>query len=163
MIQQSGNTYYVNIPKVLEKAREHFNCNSIKGVYLDNQRDTGSAGFYWESRYILGDYMISNDYIETSSSAITLALFEDSGLYKVNYYSGGLFKYGKNKGCDFFNNKYIVNGQPLSDEFCVEPSVPKCTSSITMKGICYNVKYNSGVTPSNYRYFTNRNIGGFEC
>ena len=45
---------------------------------------------------MLGDYMIGADYGETVISEITLAVFEDSGWYKVNYYTGGLFRYGKN-------------------------------------------------------------------
>ena len=40
---------------------------------------------------MLGDYMISSDYIEIIISDITLAYFEDTGFYKVNYYTGGLF------------------------------------------------------------------------
>ena len=32
-------------------------------------------------------------------SEITLALLEDSGWYKANYYTGGLMRFGKNKGC----------------------------------------------------------------
>ena len=50
---------------------------------------------------MLGDYMCADfDYREVVMSNISIALFEDTGYYKVNYYSGGLFKYGKNKGCD---------------------------------------------------------------
>ena len=53
--------------------------------------------------------MISTDYIDSVLSDITLALFEDSGFYKVEYYSGGLFKFGKNMGCSFFDKKCIEN------------------------------------------------------
>ena len=42
-------------------------------------------------------------------SEFTLALLEDTGYYKVNYYTGGLMRYGKNKGCKFVNEKCIVN------------------------------------------------------
>ena len=31
---------------------------------------------------------------EAALSDITLALLEDTGFYKVNYFSGGLFKFG---------------------------------------------------------------------
>ena len=55
---------------------------------------------------MLSDYIIYTDYLDLVISDITLALFEDSGFYKVNYYSGGLFKFGKNKGCSFFHNKW---------------------------------------------------------
>ena len=82
---------------VVAKAKEHFGCNSMEGVPLENQGGSGTMGSHWESRYMLGDYMVSTDFPDSAISDITLALFEDSGFYKVNYYSGGLFKFGKNK------------------------------------------------------------------
>ena len=45
--------------------------------------------------------MISTDYNELVVSDISLAIFEDSGWYEVNYYTGGLFKTGKGEGCNF--------------------------------------------------------------
>ena len=74
----------INTPKVLAVARQHYNCKSLTGIPLENQGSTGSAGSHWESRYMLGDYMISTDYMDNVISDITLALFEDSKIYKVN-------------------------------------------------------------------------------
>jgi len=36
-------------------------------------------------------------------------LMEDSGWYKVNYYTGGLMRFGKNRGCEFLKS-YCLNG-----------------------------------------------------
>ena len=94
--------YYIKTPTVLEKAKLHFGCNSITGIPLENYGGAGSAGSHWESRYLLGDYMIATDYPEIVISDISLAVFEDSGFYKVNYYTGGLFRFGKGEGCSFF-------------------------------------------------------------
>ena len=47
--------------------------------------------------------MISFDYPDVAISDITLAVLEDTGYYKVNYYTGGLFRFGKNQGCAFFS------------------------------------------------------------
>ncbi len=44
-------------------------------------------------------------------SEFTLALLEDLGFYKANYYTGGLMQFGKNKGCDFLNLKCVNNGK----------------------------------------------------
>ena len=87
--------FYIKSPKVLEKAAIHFGCDSIKGIPLENQGGNGSFGSHWEARYMLGDYMISTDYTEVVMSDITLAFLEDTGFYKVNYYTGGLFRFGK--------------------------------------------------------------------
>lgn len=98
-----GSSYFINSPKVLEKAREYFNCSELKGVPLEDQGGKGSAGSHWEARYMYGDYMNAEALPEVVISDISLALLEDTGFYKVNYFSGGLFKFGKNKGCKFLN------------------------------------------------------------
>ena len=161
MITIKNSVSYVSSKNVVAKAREHFNCKSITGVALENQGSSGSVGSHWEARYMLGDYMISHDYIDIVLSDITIAMFKDSGFYDVNYYSGGLFKYGKNKGCDFINKKCIVDSEPLfEDEFCISPWQPMCSSSRTMKGFCAIYEYTSSI-PSKYQYFTNPKYGGF--
>ena len=160
MTSTRNSITYVTSPKVLIKARQHFNCASINGMPLEDQGGEGSAGSHWEARYMLGDYMISTDYMDNVISDISLALFEDSGFYEVEYYSGGLFKFGKNKGCTFLNNKCIVNGSPISEEFCVRPRQPMCSQSRVSKGFCGIYQY-SATIPSNYQYFDNTNIGGF--
>ena len=156
----SGSMSYIISPKALEKAREHFGCDSLSEIPLENQGGSGSVGTHWESRYMLGDYMISTDYPDATISDITLALFEDTGFYKVNYYSGGLFKFGKNKGCDFFSQKCIENERATFDEFCHSAKEPKCSSSRAIKSSCYIVDYDVNL-PKDYRYFSNPNKGGF--
>ena len=153
---------FVNSPRVLTAARQHFNCTTINGVPLENQGGTGSAGSHWEARYMLGDYMISTNYIDNVISDITLALFEDSGLYKVNYYSGGLFKYGKNMGCVFFNKKCIEGrNTDFPNEFCTNQNQAFCSRTKIMKGQCLITSHDDKI-PKRYRYFDDSHIGGFE-
>ena len=164
MISSKNSVNYISSSKALLKASQHFNCPSLSGIPLENQGGSGSAGSHWESQYMLGDYMISTDYADTVLSDITLAVFEDSGFYKVNYYSGGLFKFGKNKGCDFLNKKCINNGVLLSEEeFCKTPMKPLCFASKTIKGYCGIFDYSDSTTsiPPEYQYFDNPNYGGF--
>ena len=157
----NGVSYsFINSPKVLEKAKIHFNCGTLKGIQLEDQGGDGSAGSHWESRYMLGDYMISTDYTEVVISDITLALFEDTGFYKVNYYTGGLFRFGKNQGCSFLEEKCVNNGNiNFSNEFCIEPGKAFCGSSHISRGICSIGTYTERID-SKYRYFTNDYIGG---
>ena len=153
--------YYIKSPKVVEKARLHFNCDSIDGIPLETYGGVGSSGSHWESRYMLGDYMIATDYPEIVISDISLAVFEDSGYYKVNYYTGGLFRFGKGEGCDFFNKKCIIDGgTPFANEFCLNSQEPFCTSGHLSKGHCYIAKYNSELE-NNYQYFSDTKIGGY--
>ena len=152
---------FVNSPKVLTVARQHFNCTSLNGVPLENQGSTGSVGAHWEARYMLGDYMISSDYCDNVMSDITLALFEDSGLYKVNYYSGGLFKFGKNMGCSFFNKKCIEGGSTdFKEEFCTNSNQYFCSRTKLTKGQCIITEAVDTI-PKRYRYFSDDDLGGF--
>ena len=108
-IDEYGITrYFIKTPKVVEFAKKYFGCDSIDGVEVENQGTGGSAGSHWEGRILLGEYMTSENYEdEVTISEFTLSLLEDSGWYKVNYYTGGLFRFGKNKGCEFLN-KYCL-------------------------------------------------------
>jgi len=153
---------FVNSPRVLTAARQHFNCPTITGIPLESQGGTGSAGSHWEARYMLGDYMISTNYIDNVISDITLALFEDSGLYKVNYYSGGLFKFGKNMGCEFFNQNCIEGGSTsFPNDFCTVQNQPFCSRTKLMKGQCIITSQDDTI-PKRYRYFSDSDVGGFE-
>ena len=61
---------------------------------MEDQGGTGSEGSDWEQRIILGEYMGAAIYQEEMAvSEFTLALLEDSGWYKANYYSGGLMRF----------------------------------------------------------------------
>ena len=98
------NRTYIKTKKVVEFAKKYYGCNSLEGVEIENQGTGGSAGSHWEGRILLGEYMTSEQYEdEVTISEFTLSLLEDSGWYKINYYTGGLFRFGKNKGCDFLN------------------------------------------------------------
>ena len=95
-------------PKVVAHARKYFNCDTIEGVELENQGGAGSSVSHWEQRILLGDYMGAVIYQEEMViSEFTLAALEDSGWYKVNYYTGGLMRFGKNKGCQFLETLCI--------------------------------------------------------
>ena len=146
-------------PNVIKQAKRHFNCNDIEGIELENQGGDGSVGSHWEARIMLGDYMISTDYGEIVISEISLALLEDSGWYTVNYYTGGLFRYGKGLGCDFLNNKCVSdNITSFKREFCVK-NEERCFAGNIDRGYCYLSYYND--IPSEYQYFNSSEYGGF--
>ena len=164
MIINGLNRTLLATPKVLEYARGHFGCPSLPGVELENQGGEGSAGSHWEARIMLGDYMISTDYPELVISDITLAVFEDSGWYNVNYYTGGLFKTGKGEGCNFLQNTCINKSSELTNfplDFCDEPEEAFCTPGLLDRGECTIYLYNINLE-KNYQYFGNGKIGGFE-
>ena len=101
--------HYITSKKVVETAKKYFGCDKITGVELDNKGLINGDSTHWEPRILLGDYMTSFgiEYEEQAISEITLSLLEDSGWYKANYYTGGLMRFGKNKGCDFLFEKCV--------------------------------------------------------
>ena len=150
--------YFVNGTNVLNRAKSYFNCPDLEGVELDdingNEAQDGSS-IHWSARILMGDYMIAGVYYaEQAISELTLALLEDLGdWYEVNYYTGGLMRFGKNKGCDFFTKDCVeevshpIHGLKIkttyTNEFCsniyeIDSSFGTCTSGRQSIAQCSN-------------------------
>ena len=119
--------------------------DAINGKELTDNGNT----IHWSERILLGDYMIpSLYYIEQSISEITLASLVDLGYYQVNYYTGGLMRFGKNKGCDFLRKDCIelYDGGILTsypNEFCSNiyqglETFGTCSPGRQSMAFCYN-------------------------
>lgn len=97
--------------------------------------------------------MIGLSFDDIAISEITLALFEDSGWYKMNYYTGGLFKFGKNQGCAMLNQKCITNNIPVSKkDYCGKISESLCQTNLMGRGFCY-ITNNANPDNLSYQYF----------
>ena len=165
------NRTYLNSPKLLEVAKKYYACDTIEGVELEDQGGTGTAGSHWEARILLGEYMNGYSYTEEQViSEFTLAVLEDLGYYKANYYTGGLMRFGKHKGCDFLNNKCVdkethkINEKfenefydTISSYYGIESSCSSGRQSRT-----YNAWYQNETVPEQYQYFANPQILGYE-
>ena len=166
---------YLNSPKVLEVARKYFNCSSLEGVELENQGGNGTEGSHWEARILLGEYMNGYSYSEEMViSEFTLAVLEDSGYYKPKYYTGGLMRYGKHKGCEFLRQKCLdPSTHKMNEKFENEffDSVSKdsggidasCTSGRQSR--TYNAFFQAeeeDYIPEEYRYFADPKTLAYE-
>ena len=144
---------------------QHFNTDLL-GVELEDQGSSDTAGSHWEARIMLGDYMIGVDYPEIVISDITLAVFEDSNWYKVNYYSGGLFKTGKNEGYNFLFGDCVNKNNEESNfklEFCNNQRDPFCSPGLIDRGYCYLGIYPEDENiPKKYQYYSNPLKGGWD-
>ena len=118
---------YVITSKVIEYAKKYYGCDNVIGVELEDQ--DGRLNSHWEARILLGEIMNSDHYLpEQVLSEITLALLEDSGWYQINYYTGGLMRFGKNKGCIFLNGD-CLDASLFKNEFStLDDIVPGCSS-----------------------------------
>ncbi len=111
---------------------------------------------------MFGDFMIGTIFEEYTISEITLALLEDLGWYKINKYTGGLFRYGKNQGCKFLNENCVQNDKAINtNDFCDIKGALKCYSSRMARGYCYQSEYAEDL-PVQWRYYTKKNYGGFQ-
>ena len=148
-------------PRVVAAAREHFGCNTIDGMEIENQGGEGTAASHWEERLMYGDYMVGETIIDPSISEITLGLFDDSGWYKTNPYTGGLFRFGLKKGCSLLNEKCVQDEKTkFKNEYCVVENEKVCSPSHLSKAFCTMDHYKDPL-PVNNRYFKDIRKGGW--
>jgi hypothetical protein len=102
-------------PKILQTARNHFDCQTMTGVRLENQPTGGSCiGTHLDERLFFTESMsaiATTNAIPAYLSPITLALFEDSGWYLANYTNVHVSPFGHGRGCDFVHKPCIVESQ----------------------------------------------------
>ena len=126
-------------PTVVQKAKDYFGCPSLIGLELEDQEGYQISS-HWDARILLGEYMNAKQYSpEVVMSDFTLALLEDSGWYKVNYYTGGLMRFGKNKGCAFLDDECSENGiTKFKNEFFdySDRDKPSCSSGRLSRAYC---------------------------
>ena len=162
--------YYINSPKVLEVAKKYFNCQDIDGVELEESGGSGTVGSHWEARILLGEYMNGVVYPEEEAiSEFTLALLEDTGFYKPNYYTGGLMRFGKGKGCDFVKKRCVDSNHNINplfeNEFYDSITAPSMDASCTSgrQSRAYHAWWVYDNLPTYYQYFSDSRYGGFSA
>ena len=160
---------FLNSTKLIHTAKKYFNCDEIDGIPLEEGGGNGTISSHWEEKIFLGELMCGAIYPpEQSFSEFTLSLLEDLGYYKVNYYTGGLMKYGKNKGCEFLYSKCVNNGKvnpkfknEFFDNIRNEKYDAGCSSGRESRVYHYLKSYNNSI-PTEYQYFNSSSLGGRE-
>ena len=148
-------------PTVLSKARDAFGCTTLPGLELEDGGGSGTAGSHWEKRMMFNDFMVGDiGPTDIVYSDITFSLLKDSGWYDINWDYTDTIHYGKDRGCDFYENKCVMNNNAQFPEFCVDDnSTPKCDYLRLYKGYC-NKQTLSSSFPEYYKYFSSSNIAG---
>ena len=128
--QTSSQRSFINSTKVTELAKKYYGTNSFNGFELeayDEDDDTeGEDNIHYHPRILLGEIMSHKSYyVEQYISEFTLGLLEDLGWYEINYYTGGLMRFGRNQGNYFFSRD------------CVEPTEPVYIGEDEYKEIDY--------------------------
>ena len=160
-IKRNPNQSYIkkiiSTENLMNFAEKYFNCprTNISGIELEELEEYSGCDEYihWDSRILSGDYMTSELYVQDQViSEFTLILLNDTGYYRVNLYTGGLMRFGKNAGCDFFNidcneplpSDQIKDGQTtyrkslFPNEFCAGGEKTTCSPGRQSRGVCEN-------------------------
>ena len=142
--------------KLKKFAEDYFNCSDFFLEIEDRISNSTKCHNYihWETRIFSGEYMTSNIYFqEQVISEFTLYLLEETGLYKVNNYTGGLMRFGKKQGCNFFTqdcnakksqeeihspNQTTVRNSLFKNEFCSGNTKTTCSPGRLSRGLCDN-------------------------
>jgi len=165
---RGGEVIYMRTPNVRDWAREHYACETMVGMELENQGGSGTYLSHWETRLTHNELMTGAIKLRPSISGLTLALFDDSGWYKANQNFAETFLWGKNSGCAFVNEKcvdpdtstVVAGGEA---EFCTGSDIPNgvnpCSHDHRALSYCASGQYN-GNLPDEFQYFDDPTVGG---
>lgn len=124
----------IDIPFLTQKARSHFGCSTLPGIYLENNGGSGTANSHLEKKFFLWDVMTSGGYYGRRVSEFSLGLLEATGWFAPNYDFAEPFHWGQGQGCGFFNTKCSSTGAKF-DEFCTG-STKGCSNVGRSGGSC---------------------------
>ncbi|KAL4495455.1 hypothetical protein ABPG73_022500 [Tetrahymena malaccensis] len=130
-------TPFLALPNILSFAQQHFGCNEITQVYLEESGQQGTAGSHWRKSLFYQDlmtgYILAGD---VTWSGINNALLKDSGWYKVQMDFHDRLFWGKNQGCDFYFK--TCKAEPRPKEFCDLSNIEYPKTGFNYEG--YNFK-----------------------
>ena len=89
----------ISTPEVLRIGREHFGCDTYRGMEFERTREGKFMGNHLEELHYSTEIISSDG--GNNISKFTLAALQDSGNYRVHYHKASLFKYGFKQGCEF--------------------------------------------------------------
>lgn len=162
-------------PRVMDAVREFFDCPTLNGAELENQLTSPCdlQGSHWEQRIFNTELMSSYTQHIMRISAVTLAVFEDSGWYVGNYSNidgwRSSLDWGYHQGCAFATDKCIDaqgNGLGNPPHFY---STDRAISGASGNAVCttdrlamgyVDVGTYSGALSSQYQYFSDPKAGG---
>ncbi|RLN36561.1 hypothetical protein BBJ28_00005799 [Nothophytophthora sp. Chile5] len=147
-------------PQVVQQLKQHFNCLDWvdAGLELENG-DQGSAAFssHWEKRVVMNEYMSATSSYDPVYSALTMALFADSGWYEVaSFATAQVLPWGYHEGCGMAKARC----SEWSDRYiCTDSAQRGCTADYNAKGYCNVAAYSSSI-PAGFQYFQDPHFGG---
>ena len=141
--------FRITTPRVAAMARVFFDCPSLAGAELENQRSEVSCQIldsHWKQRVFGEEYMTAvAARTHAEVSPVTFAFLEDTGWYRMNYAMTTALvpgaHFGFKAGCSFVNDQCIssegtvVQSNHNTKAFCLNAGVV-CSADGTHKVDC---------------------------
>lgn len=153
--ERDTTVFKLQTPNVVAKAQELFDCSTITGVELEP-----SSKSHWGKRLMNDEFMVIDSEIhDIVYSSVTLALFEDSGWYQVDYSYASLVLWGSKQGCLFTSQKCVINQVATNQLFNTDKNNKQCDYKRLNKGITNIKKYSEDLVAA-FQYFSDPKEGG---
>lgn len=123
VLRENNGTYKLLTPTVTSQMLHHFGCQEghrslPEGAPLVTRE--GVLQSHFDRSVFPGSIMLSKigqpDY--TFLDPLTLAVFQDTGWYKVNFSNGDNYLWGKNKGCGFLQSLLLKKTPEYKKQLC---------------------------------------------
>ncbi|EKF38952.1 surface protease GP63, putative, partial [Trypanosoma cruzi marinkellei] len=154
----------ISTPKTKAMARQYHNCPTLEGVELEDEGGPDTVRSHWKKRNMRDELMTANVGVGLYS-ALTLAAFEDMGVYVANYSAAEMLWWGNNSGCGLLEKKCLTDGiTEYPDLFCNQfprAGYRLCTYNRLSLGFC-RLKRHEEALPKEYRYFADPRVGGVD-
>ena len=76
-----SNVFVLKTPLLIKEAKQHFGCESLTGVVLENEGDSSSAGSHFEKLHYGNELMTPTKSGRPIISKLILALLQDTTWY----------------------------------------------------------------------------------
>ena len=147
-----GPRAHVATPRVARAVQRHFDCPTLRGAQLENGGGAGTAISHWEMRALRDEYMVGSSSPSVRTfSAITAALFADSGWYGVDESKVEPFHWGHHAGCSFVEGP--CRDWKLPGYLCERNGEVACSFDRRSQAYCEIVSYEPRQIPTSLRPF----------
>ncbi|GET86476.1 GP63, leishmanolysin [Leishmania tarentolae] len=149
----------INSTTVVAKVREHYGCNTLEHLELEDQGGAGSAESHIKMRNAQDELMVSAA-AAGYYTALTMAVFQDLGFYQVDFSRAEAMSWGKDAGCAFLSEKCMEKGvTKWPSMFCsgAEEGL-RCPSN--RMGLGYCPVTNEKGLPEYFQYFADPSLSG---
>jgi len=133
-IKTVSNRLVINVPFLTKRLQEYFGCETLEGIYLENDGGSGSEGSHLEKKHFLYEVMASGIMYGQRISEFSLGMLEATGWYKPDYNYAEPYFFGKGQGCNFIKGSCHSNNFEFG-EYCSENS-KGCTAHGRGGGSC---------------------------